>query len=138
PTGLAVAEGGEVFVSGEQSPVVARLRVQGDAFRPEAGIDLAGEVYGLRDVTVRERVLYALDEREGRLFAIPLGRGAAGKAVVPAGAGAFRVAALGDRLVVDALLDHALLVFALDARGMPSPAPIARIAHDGPIWGFDA
>jgi hypothetical protein len=140
PTGLAIAADGEIFVSGEQSPSIARLRTQGDALRSEGSIDLAGEVHGLRDVAAggagRDRVLYAVDEREGRLFAIPLGRGK--RAVLPAGAGAFRVAAVGDRLIVDALLDHELLVFALDARGMPLESPPARVHHDGPIWGFDA
>ena len=55
----------------------------------------------------------------------------------PIGHGPIRVARVGPVLVVDLLLDHALVVFRTDERGRPIGEP-ARIQHDGPIWSFDA
>src|SRR5262249_7830864 len=98
-------------------------------------LPVAGAV-ALRDVALGPHgVVYAVDEADGRLHAIP----ATGTArSVPAGEGAFRVAAFGSRLVVDALLAHTLSVFDLDASGMPVAPAATVIRHDGPIWGFDA
>jgi hypothetical protein len=141
PTGLAVAADGEVFVSGEQAPVVARFRVEGDAIRPSGVLDLSAFAGGLRDVAVGgegdHEVVYAVEEHDGRLFAIDLASPAVPR-VVTAGAGAFRVARAGSAVVVDCLLDHALAVFDLDARGLPIAPARAVVRHDGPLWGFDA
>jgi hypothetical protein len=98
-------------------------------------------VYGLRDVALSTTpaglVEYAVDEREGTLFATSMKSGGASKAV-HACAGAFRVAAAGEQLVVDCLLDHTLAIFDRDRDAMPGDAPRATIRHNGPIWGFDA
>jgi hypothetical protein len=141
PTGLAVAADGEVFVSGEQSPQIARFRVEGDAIRPSGAVDLSAHARGLRDVAVGgeggRTVVYAVEEHDGRLFAIDPAAPSA-PTVRAAGAGAFRVARAGGAVLVDCLLDHTLAAFDLDARGLPGPAPRAVLRHDGPIWGFDA
>ena len=39
---------------------------------------------------------------------------------------------------MDCLLDHAIAVLPVDARGVPSLTGETRIVHDGPMWGFDA
>ncbi len=143
PTGLAVADDGEIAVSGEQAATVTHHRVDGDALH-RAGGDLPRREHalGLRDVALgrgrRGRVEYAVDEREGQLFATPSGQSGGADKIVPACAGAFRVARAGDQLVVDCLLDHTLAIFDLDGDGLPAAEPRARIRHDGPIWGFDA
>ncbi|MFT3772810.1 MAG: hypothetical protein QM820_46070 [Minicystis sp.] len=158
PTGIAVADDGEIVVVGEQSPAIASYHVVGDAIRAEPGAPVGPEVRGpgagsagprpvfrprgLRDVAVLRsraaRVDYAVDERHGTLIAVPRGDRRAGAKIVPACTGAFRVARAGEQLVVGCLIDHALAIFDLDRDGLPADAPRARVQHDGPIWGFDA
>lgn len=146
PSGLAVTAGGEVLVVGEQEPAISRYRVAAGGLARVESLELK-RIFGLRDVAAGARgapgheVAYAVDEREGRLFSIPLDGGARAEERVCDGP--FRVAfargasPAGDRLLVDCLFDHALVAIALDARGMPLPER-AVIRHDGPIWGFDA
>jgi hypothetical protein len=57
---------------------------------------------------------------------------------VPVGHGAVQVIATSRHVVVNATLDHTLLVLATDAQGVPLAHEPARITHDGPMWGFDA
>jgi hypothetical protein len=139
PTGLAVADDGTIAVSGEQAPFVALYAVRGGELHETERRKLDADVLGLRDVALGKgghgsRIVYALDERSGALFANDGRRTQRIKACV----GPFRVARTGDELVVDCLLDHQLLVFDLDRDGFPGGAPRATIHHDGPIWGFDA
>jgi len=143
PTGLSVTEDGEIVVSGEQAPVIGHTRATGDALRGAlGGLPVPRLAHGFRDVAVGHgrggRIAYAVDEREGTLVAMPLDRARGDTRIVPACAGAFRVARAGDQLVVDCLLDHTLAVFDLDAGALPVAPPRARIQHDGPIWGFQA
>ncbi|HEU4406739.1 MAG TPA: hypothetical protein VFS43_15840 [Polyangiaceae bacterium] len=168
PTGLAVGAGGELFVAGEQSNEIWRYRVEGDAPLPAGRLAIEG-AHGLRDVAAAGDIVYALDDREGRLFALelrpgveergkgrggerggplapgagergggPLAPGAGERRVLNPGRGPFRIAREGDRLIVDCLLDHALVIYRLDARGLPRGEGAVTIRHDGPIWGFDA
>jgi hypothetical protein len=139
PTGLAVADDGTIAVSGEQAAFIALYAVSGGELRETERRKLDADVLGLRDVALGgggrgARVVYALDERSGALYANDGRRTQRIKACV----GPFRVARAGDDLVVDCLLDHQLLVFDLDRDGFPGGAPRATIHHDGPIWGFDA
>ncbi len=137
PTGLAIAADGEVFISGEQSPRIARLRVVADQLRVGEPILLPG-VLALRDLSLGpERVLYAALAHDGHLLSIPLDHPEQRTALF-AGKGAFRVARVGAFVIVDSLLEHRLSVFPVDAAGMPIPAGVIQIQHDGPIWGFDA
>lgn len=53
------------------------------------------------------------------------------------GHGSLALERVGSCLVVNALLDHVLIVYRLDARGEILEER-ARIHHDGPIWGFAA
>jgi hypothetical protein len=40
-------------------------------------------------------------------------------------------------LLIDCMLDHAIVVLAVDGEGRPR-GEVARIVHDGPMWSFDA
>ena len=52
--------------------------------------------------------------------------------------GPVHVRRMAGSLLIDCLLDHAVLVRPVDARGFPVSADAARITHDGPMWGMDA
>lgn len=136
PTGLAIGEGGDIFVSGDQSNEIWRYRVENDAPLRSERLTIEG-ARGLRDVAEAGGVLYAVDEREGRLYA--LGAGVAGqRRVLSPGRGPFRVEREGEWLVVDCLLDHTIVVYRVDARGLPLDNGAITIRHDGPLWGFSA
>lgn len=144
PTGVAVTASGDVFASGEASPVIFRYALRGASLEPSGRIELAG-LHGVRDLAAGpEGVLYAVDERAGALLTLrPRSAGADGRIEVermdePIGAGPIRVARLGRHLVVDCLLDHTLVVMPVAPDGRPLSSGAARIRHDGPIWSFDA
>ena len=136
PTGLAIANNGDVLVTGELSPAVARFAVRGATLTSLGEVRIPG-VMGLRDITTSPAgVVWALDERGARLLRIgPDGRVASSHAV---GHGAVQVLATTKHVVVLAVTDHALEVFATDAAGLPTGQAPDRITHDGPMWGFDA
>ncbi|HVR63935.1 MAG TPA: c-type cytochrome [Polyangia bacterium] len=145
PTGLTVADGGDVFVSSELSPVIARYQVAGGELRPAGTLTVAG-VHALRDVVAGARgVLYAADEIGGQLLTLRLdgGRGAtdplraATQAATAVGHGPIHVAVVGQVLLVDCLLDHRVVAYRIGADGAPA-GELARVQHDGPIWSFDA
>ena len=90
-----------------------------------------------------EGVVYVVEEHDGRLIALQPGpEGAASDPVsrvdVRVGHGPFRVLRVGGALLVDCLLDHAVVVRDVDARGFPVASGEVRIVHDGPMWGLDA
>ena len=135
PSGIAVSAKGEIFVVGEQATAIQRYLVKDGRLLPHG--ELETHALALRDVAVGpEGVLYAVEERRGRLLSIPLGGGALRE--IQAGAGAFRVARVGSRVVVDSLLDHTLVAYDVDAQGHPRAEGAITIHHDGPIWGFEA
>lgn len=136
PTGLALGKNGEIFVVGELSPRVARYVVRGHALDALGEMVVPG-VMGLRDVAVSPAgLVWALDERGGRVLRL----GADGNvlASVPVGHGATQLLATARHLVVNAVTDHALVVLRADASGVRGETRAQRITHDGPMWGFDA
>ncbi len=137
PTGLAVSQAGDaVYVSGELSSRVARYRVVAGELTPAGEIDLGTP--GIRDVALApEGLLYALDEHEGRLITLRPDN-LKSRRETPVGHGPFRLLRTEKHLVVDALLDHTLLVFKVDGEGFVDGTEPVRIRHDGPIWSFDA
>ena len=146
PTGLALRKNGEILVVGELASSVARYAVRGKQLEARGAIEVPG-VMGLRDVTVSPAgVVWALDERGGRVVALGAGhdRGRDEKVTtvlssLPVGHGAVQVIATAKHVVVNAVTDHALVVFTTDAAGAPLEGrPPLRITHDGPMWGFDA
>ncbi|MCG8423717.1 MAG: hypothetical protein MJE77_37945 [Proteobacteria bacterium] len=133
PTGLAMAPDGEVYVSGEDSATVAR-------YRANRSLERTGEVtlpgaLAIVDIALGpEGILYAVEEFDGRILA----RSGRDVHEVDRCGGPLRVVREGDYLVVDCLLDRAIVVYPVDRRGMPASSPIARIQHDGPIWAIAA
>jgi hypothetical protein len=139
PTGLALGKNGEILVVGELSPSLATFAVRGRSLVPTGAVHVPGAT-GLRDVAVSPAgVVWALDERGGRLLRLALdGKGPPIVRSVPVGHGAVSVVATAKHVVVDAVTEHELVVFATDPSGAPLPREPARIRHDGPMWGFDA
>jgi len=156
PTGLALGRNGEILVVGELSSAVARYAVRGRTLASRGEVVVPG-VMGLRDIAVSPAgVVWALDERGGRVLALAVDDKGPGKseklgggdetakaativAALPVGHGAVQVLATAKHLVVDAVTDHALVVFATDGAGaVPEARAPLRITHDGPMWGFDA
>jgi len=145
PTGAAMGPHGDVFVVGELSNRVARYRrsVAGERLRAAGAILLPG-VLAMRDIAVGpEGVLYVVEEHEGRLLAF-VPQQAAGEAPpevrveTPLCHGPLHVMRVAQSVLVDCLLDHAIVIRRVDARGFPVAEGQVRIVHDGPMWGIDA
>ena len=134
PSGLAVSTKGDIVVVGEQSTTIQRHVVKDGRLLAQGATP--SHAFALRDVAASpEGVVYAVEERGGRLLSIPP-HGEIRE--IQAGAGAFRVQRVGARVVVDCLLDHTLVVHDVDAQGFPRAEGAVTIHHDGPIWGFSA
>ncbi|MDP9034490.1 MAG: hypothetical protein M3O50_06755 [Myxococcota bacterium] len=146
PSGLAVASDGSAFVVGELSPFVARYRRVHGALQPAGSIDLPG-VRAMRDVaTGPEGVVYVVEEHDGRLLTLqPRAAADASEREPPAKRrdtalcrGPLHVMRVARSVLVDCLLDHAVVVRDVDPEGFVVGDRETRIVHDGPIWGFDA
>jgi hypothetical protein len=133
-TGLAIGAGGDIYASGELSPVVARYRVR-DAQLVRAGETRVPGALAVRDVAFARGRLHALDAEGGRVVSI------AGDATAEARAcrGASQLLAVDRSLLVNCPLQHEILVLPLGDDGAPDPrGPVTRIENDGPFWGLDA
>jgi hypothetical protein len=143
PVSLAASSDGEVFVAGELATSIARYRWARGALRPFGSIELP-DVRALRGVAVGpEGVLYVIEEHDGRLVTIVPGAdpGSSAPALrrdTPLCHGPAHVMRVGRIVLVDCLLDHAVIGLPVDPRGMPLPDREVRIEHDGPVWGMDA
>jgi hypothetical protein len=142
PTGLAVAQSGDLFAVGELSNRVARFRNVGGRLEPAGFIELSG-VRAIRDVaTGPEGVVYVVEEHDGRLLTFYPGTGDGSAPSIRADDvichGPLHVQRVGRSVVVDCLLDHQIVVRSVDARGFPERDGEVRITRDGPIWGIDA
>ena len=133
---VAVASSGEIWVAGELSSEITRVRFDRRQLSRVGGFRVPG-VLGLRALAAGpgDR-LYALDGHDGRLLTLDGARGALLDSR-NVGHGPIRLKRVGTTLLVDVLLDHTLLAYRLNARGDVLEER-ARIAQDGPIWGFDA
>jgi hypothetical protein len=144
-TGLAIGSRGDVFAVGELSSRVARYRrSQADGRLEATGAVLLPGVIAMRDVAIGpEGVLYVVEEHDGRLLAL-IPRPAAGEALPevrvdsPICHGPLHVMRVARSVLVDCLLDHAIVIRAVDAHGLPTTEGQVRIVHDGPMWGMDA
>jgi hypothetical protein len=143
PTGLAMGARGEVFVVGELSSHVARFGHGHGTLEQVGFVDLPG-VRAMRDAaTGPEGVLYIVEEHDGRLITIePPSENGGSLPVVRADTslchGPIHVLRVAKSVLVDCLLDHAIVVRGVDARGFPVEQGELRIARDGPMWGLDA
>jgi hypothetical protein len=141
PSGLAVV-GDRVHVGAELLPRVDAWRLAGRRVDTRSWQGYFAGAF-LRDLAPGPRgLLYALDACEGDLLllddpqAAAAHHGLAERIALPRGP--VRLARAGNFLVVDCLLDHCLVVFPLDAYGLPRDGEERRIGHDGPIWCFHA
>ena len=143
PSGLAVSDDGEVLVVGELSSDVARYRLVRGRLEATGAIELPG-VRAMRDVAVGpEGVVYVVEEHDGRLLTLrpALGDRRAApieRAEAPLCHGPVHLLRAGGAIAVDCLLNHAVVVRSVDARGFPRADGEVRIVHDGPMWGMDA
>jgi hypothetical protein len=153
PSAIAVSTRGDVFVAGELSHTIQRYRLTGAELRPNGTMDLP-DVRAIRGLaTGPEGTLYVVEEHDGRLLTLvpgadapvpPGGSGPSGPPILfrrtdtNIGHGPLRVERVGRTVLVDCLLDHALVLRRVDAEGVPVAYGEMRIVHDGPMWGFDA
>ena len=144
PVALAVS-GDAVYVAGELASTLARFRWQGGAL-VAAGVAELADVRAVRGLAAAGdgRWLYLVEEERGRLIALEIADPAgaafapAPRGAMPIGNGPARIERVGDRLIVDCILDHALVIWRLAAGGRPAAEAPVRIVHDGPIWSFAA
>ena len=135
---VTVDAAGDCWAAGERSPVVSRFHFDGRTLKRVAELSLPG-ILGIRALAVGPSGgLSVLDVRDGRLLTIDPRRSSA--PILDSrfvGHGPIALQRMGSFLIVDVLLDHALIVYRLNPLGVPVEER-ARIHHDGPIWGFDA
>ena len=131
---VARTANGDLWVGGETTPVLSRFHFDGRRLSAAGSLKIAGAA-GVRALAAGpEGVLYALESRDGRL--ITLDRAGVQVDARSIGHGPLSLRRVGASLLVDALLDHALIMLSVDGAGLPLEER-ARIHHDGPIWGFD-
>jgi hypothetical protein len=136
PTGLALGKNGEILVTGELSPVIARFAVRGHALA-SLGETRVPDVFGLRDVAISPAgVVWALDERNNQLLRVTTGSPAK-VTRYPVGHGAAQIVATKKHVIVNAVTEHTLDIFTTDVSGAINQPTPKHITHDGPIWGFD-
>jgi cytochrome c peroxidase len=140
---VAVSAAGECWAGGETSAELRHYRLDGERLTRIESRKVPG-ILGIRALTPGPNgVLYALDVHDGRLLTLrphaPYVEHAEHEWAESryVGHGPLSLARVGAFLIVDLLLDHALVVYRLDSRGEVLDER-ARVVHDGPIWGFDA
>ena len=135
---VEVTAPGECWVAAEASPVLHHFRFDGRALKELAAREIPG-IFGLRALASGAHgLLYALDVHDGRLLtlrALPDSIALLDSRVI--GHGPLSVQRVGAFLLVDILLDHALVVYRLGEGGRALEER-ARIQHDGPTWAFSA
>ena len=143
PVALAV-NGDSVLVAGELATDVARFRWAGGRLEPAGTAALEG-IRAIRGIAFGPgNWVYLIEEQRGRLIALELDASSRARLVFrrrresTVGNGPIRMARVRDRLIVDCLLDHALVIQRLEASGALADEPPIRIVLDGPIWSFAA
>src|SRR5262249_35745422 len=132
PSAIAV-QGATVLVVGELASYVQRYRAKNGALEVDGRIDVAGAV-AMRGVTLgADGVVHVVEEKAGRLITLrPNADGSFARDEAFVGNGAVRVVRTPKHVLVDAMLDHVIVVRTLAGE------TIARLTNDGPLWGFDA
>jgi hypothetical protein len=138
--------GDSVWVGGELSRELWRYQLQDGQWARQTQWAPPG-VYGVRGLAGSGQRLFVVEEDGGRLLSVQLPEPGTQlsepgkKQNLPrvlrehsVGAGAFAVKTAGDALLVNALLAHELVLFQLSPE---DEQEVARIHHDGPIWGMD-
>jgi hypothetical protein len=134
---VAVSDSGEIWVAGEASRTLLRFHFDGRRLTRAGALELPG-ILGIRALAAGPRgVLYALDVHDGKLLTLDSKRVTPVLQVRRVGHGPLSLRRVGAQLIVDLLLDHALVAYRLSAQGLILEER-ARVHHEGPIWGFDA
>jgi hypothetical protein len=135
---VAVTRADEFWVGGELSPSLTRYRFDGQHLARLESRNVP-KIFGLRALSAGPgNTLYALDVHDGLLLTLrPRGNADFDVSSRVVGHGPISLRRVGSFLIVNALLDHALVVYRSNARG-DIETERARIVHNGPIWGFDA
>jgi len=137
PTGLAVSDRGDIYVSGEHAADIVHYRVTGAGAIERRGAIPIPDAMAVVDLAIGpEGVLYAVEEHTGRLLVVSLAR----RSVREIGRchGPTRVVRAQRHVLVNCLLDHTVEIRVVHDRGVPAPAPVATIRHDGPMWSISA
>jgi hypothetical protein len=144
PVALAVT-GDTVLVAGELATGIARFRWRATRLEPAGAAELDG-VRAIRGIAAGPGGwIYLIEEQRGRLIALEIaaaatasspGFGFARRREVAVGNGPVHVARVADRLIINCLLDHALLIQRLEPSGEPAREPPIRIVQDGPTWSY--
>ena len=140
---LTVAADGAVLVAGELAPAIARFVWKDGSLEPAGTFQLDGRSAIRAIAAGTSDWIYVAEELEGHVLAFRIERtGSSGRLFARREMGAcrgpIRAERVRDRLIVDCLLDHQLVVYRLHASGEPRAEPPVVIRHDGPIWCFDA
>jgi hypothetical protein len=138
PSGLAYARP-TLFVSSDLTSSVARYELREAGFERRAPLEIDG-VHSVRAVAIAPSdVLYAVSDESDLLFSIQAANGDRSRPgpSVRVGRGATAIRIVPGYVIVDCLLDHAVVVLPVDDVGaFRGIAP--RIEHQGPIWGVAA
>jgi hypothetical protein len=135
--GSALAVSGQIaFVAGELEPRVQRYHVA-ERLELDGAIDLP-TIHSLRALALGPSdTLYAASDESTSLFLVQGASTAAPQvhSSVELCRSAQRLQVVGQYLIASCLLEHALVVLALDPSGLPS-ARRWQAEHDGPFWGL--
>jgi hypothetical protein len=137
-SGLAVTVTGDVLVSGDESPVIARYAVERDRLVRRGTIALRG-VRSVRAIAAGpEGVIHVVEDHDHRLLTLDRHGTVLDGDDAPIGLGPRHVLRTERHVVVNCVLAHAVVVRRVDGRGVPVHAGEVRIVHDGPLWAVDA
>jgi len=145
PSGWTVVQNRFLFISGELSPEIQLFEVTDKGLLPRTKFRVQG-VASIRDLVYVPsiRSLFLLDEFDRRLIQVTLPSNWPSQKhfkielkFYPLGAGPVQIRYEGNHLLINLLLEHALLIVPL-TQGRPDFSRASRIDHDGPIWAFDA
>jgi len=145
PSGWTLVQNRFLFISGELSSEIQLFEVTVKGLLPRTKFRVQG-VASIRDLVYVPsiRSLFLLDEFDRRLIQATLPADWPSQKhfkieqkTYPLGAGPIQIRAHDNHLLINLVLEHALMIVPL-AQGKPDFSRASRINHDGPIWAFDA
>lgn len=145
PSGWTLVQNRFLFISGELSSEIQLFEVTVKGLLPRTKFRVQG-VASIRDLVYVPsiRSLFLLDEFDRRLIQATLPADWPSQKhfkieqkTYPLGAGPIQIRAHDNHLLINLVLEHALMIVPL-AQGQPDFSRASRINHDGPIWAFDA
>jgi hypothetical protein len=142
PLGVALSGEGVALVGGELEPGLRRYRLE-PQLEPLEPIEVPGVTGWSALAAGAEDRVYAVSESSRSLFVIEGASSPSPRVHEYGGLGHAprALAYVPGYVVVNCLLDHALIAIPLDAAGRPRNASdelgadVVRMTHDGPFWG---